>query len=253
VDHHEAPLDGGRAHRTPLRAGRGRAAVGPGNARVADAARAAADGLRGVRRIEGPRAEGSPRAPGVGVLFDPVVPVTTPPTSELADAADGEDPADRTHAATGADVGVWNPFRQQLRPDPRRATSRPEIGNLHTRPTATGVNVIATLVHRGRRCHGTAVGSSGREGRLRAVAEATVAALQIVADEPLPVGVDRIRCVDDPPARLEIVLVWTTRSGEEALTGAASVHDGPEAAVMQATLDALSRRFEPFVPATPQR
>lgn len=249
MDHHEAPRDGRGARRTPLRADRRRAAVGPGNARVADAARAAADGLRGVRRIDGPRTEGSARAPGVGVLFDPVMPVSAPPTREPTDPVDLAEPVPFPERST--DLGVWNPFRQQRRPDPRRPAARPEIGNLHTRHTTTGVNVIATLVHRGRLCHGTAVGSSSGQGRLRAVAEATVAALQVVADEPLPIAVDQIRWVDDDPTRVEIVVTWATGSGAEALIGTASALDGVDGAVMQATLEALSPRFEQLArPAT---
>lgn len=300
MDHHETRRESGQARRTPLRAGGGRASFGPSNARVADAARAAADGLRGVRRIDVPRAGGSARAPGVGVLFDPVMPVSAPPTSRPADTTDPADPAElaspagpmersvhlpdtqladasedarpgedrasgepaEEERASGApaDVGVWNPFRQPRRPDPHRRAARPEVGNLHTRHTSTGVNVIATLVHRGRRCHGTAVGSSSSDGRLRAVAEATLAALQIVADEPLAVRVDRIRWVGHDPARVEIVVTWATRTGEEALIGTATAHDRADSgadsgdhAVMQATLDALGRRFDQFVQAAPQR
>ncbi len=254
MDHHEAPRDRRGARRTPLRANRRRAAVGPGNARVADAARAAADGLRGVRRIDGPRTEGSARAPGVGVLFDPVMPVSLPPIPDPTDLAAAVDLADpMALPERSADLGVWNPFRQQRRPDARGPAARPEISNLHTRHTTTGVNVIATLVHRGRLCHGTAVGSSSGQGRLRAVAEATVAALQIVADEPLPVGVDQIRWVDDDPACVEIVVTWATGSSEEVLIGTAAVRDGVDGAVMQATLEALSPRFEQLVRSVPQR
>lgn len=259
MDHHEAPRDGGSTRRTPLRAERSRARVGRSNARVADAAKAAADGLRGVRRIDGARAEGSVRAPGVGVLFDPVLPVGAPPSSGPVRVPTSTQPGDawpmeeRAPGSTAADGGVWNPFRQQRRPAPRRPDARPEIGNLHLRHTAIGVKVIATLVHRGRQCHGTAVGPSSGQGRLRAVAEATVAALRIVVDEPLPVGVDRIGWVDDDPGRVEVVVTWATGSGAEALIGTASARDGADGAIMQATLHALSGRFEQLVRTAPPR
>jgi hypothetical protein len=142
-------------------------------------------------------------------------------------------------------AGVWNPFRQRRSSEPAGGTSRPKASHLHTRRSATEATVIATLEHGGRLAHGTAVGPPAGTGVLRAVADATVAALKVVTNEPLTVGVQRITLsLDDDPPIVSAALAWRTTDGVEILAGSAVVRDDPEYAAMEATLDALGRRIE---------
>jgi hypothetical protein len=238
VGHDERPRDGEVADDAPRRGAGGRPEPrGRNSARVAAAAKAAAEGLRGGTDDDGRRLGAPHRSPGVAVLFEPA------PASEPSIEAAVGSPAD----ARTAGAEVWNPFRQRRSADPRPPDARPVISNLHTRRSATETHVIATLEHRGRRSHGTAAGPATVPGRLRAVAEATVAALQVVTDEPLPIGVDHVTSSDDEPGRVEVVVTWATGAGDRRLVGTAPVDDGPERAVMQATLDALDRCIEPFL------
>ncbi len=128
-------------------------------------------------------------------------------------------------------------------PEVEGRTARPAIRNLDTQLDESDVRVVATLEHLGRPAHGDAVAVATSQGVLRAVAEATIAALRQLASGPLLAGVDRITMqgAADPPIVTVVVTLLTDR-GEETLLGASIVRGDPERAVMRATLDALNRR-----------
>jgi hypothetical protein len=288
VDHDEPRATAG-AGPSARRGDRGRPGATGNSERVAAAALAAVEGLKGVQRHERPHADDVMRSPGVAVLFESVtsptlgarrdVPreltgpppagATAEPATEAAPHADPKPPdSEPPHsepppsnsapseptpsepppsepAPMATAAGVWNPFRQRRPGEPAGGTSRPKASHLHTRRSATEATVIATLEHGGRLAHGTAVGPPAGTGVLRAVADATVAALKVVTNEPLTVGVQRITLsLDDDPPIVSAALAWRTTDGVEILTGSAVVRDDPEYAAMEATLDALGRRIE---------
>jgi hypothetical protein len=126
---------------------------------------------------------------------------------------------------------------------------RAAIRDLVTRQGERDVEVVATLEIAGRLGRSTARSVPTRRGVWRAVAEATVGALEQLTDDHLQADVDRVvvHSGDDAPMVTVVVTVLSDR-GEETLLGASLLRDDPEAAVMRATLDALNRRVERWLP-----
>jgi len=266
VDHDDAPSDARRAsdHRGP---GRRRAGSVHNSARVAAAAKEALDGFQGVPRHEPAGSDTTTRAPGVRVLFGASAPAGERVTDDPAAGWD-TDPIDPTEALDdGADDGpddgpdrqppgsvspVWNPFRQAPAPSVTSAEADPVTGptvtptgptgprivGLHTRESPTDVTVIATVEHHGRRAHGTSVGPPAPPGRLEAVAEATLAALRMLAAGGFPVVVEQVTPSSDDEASVSVELAWSHPRGRRRLVGERPTDRDPARAVMQATLDA---------------
>jgi ribosomal protein S12 methylthiotransferase accessory factor YcaO len=115
-----------------------------------------------------------------------------------------------------------------------------------TRHTPSSVEVIATLRLGERDAEGRASAAPTRMGALRAVAEATVAAVRELSGDNLIASVDDItvNLAGNPPVA-SVVVTALTDGGEESLLGASLLHGDVERAVMRATLDALNRRLEP--------
>jgi hypothetical protein len=125
---------------------------------------------------------------------------------------------------------------------------RAAIRDLVTRQGERDVEVVATLEVAGRLGRATARSVPTRRGVWRAVAEATVGALEQLTGDHLQADIDRVvvHSGDDAPMATVVVTVLSDR-GEETLLGASLLRDDPEAAVMRATLDALNRRVEPWL------
>jgi hypothetical protein len=259
VDHDEGPSEAGHEPPRSRSSGRRPAGSARSNARVAAAAKEALDGFQGVQSHDRLLGGGPARSPGVKVLFEPAVPrepaAPREPTVSAGPAAEslGHEPSELEAVIEAS--GVWNPFRQpRATPDATArdlvaadsAAARPRISHLHTRCTETEATVIATLEHGGRRAHGTAVGPPVLPGVLHAVAEATVAALRIVVEAPVPAAVDHVTLSpEDAPASVSVAVTWTDAHGEEHLVADTRVHGDLQRAVMQATLDALVGRLGP--------
>lgn len=106
------------------------------------------------------------------------------------------------------------------------------------------VQVVATLGRLGRTVQGTASSLATTRGQLRAVAEATVEAVQSLTGGALRIGVDDVSVQSsDQPVTAMVVLALLTPAGEDHLVGASIVRADTSEAVMRATLDALNRRL----------
>ena len=129
-------------------------------------------------------------------------------------------------------------------PEPGTVRRRAVIRHLATRPGARReVRVIASLEHAGRHAEGEATGGSSGSEVLRAVAEATLAALRVLTGPVLHVGIDRVSVqAGADPQLATVVLTLVSDRGREVLSGSAVVRDDTQRAVMRATLDALNRR-----------
>jgi hypothetical protein len=181
-----------------------------------------------------------PAAPTAGE--QPTEPPATeqPATPPVAEEPATEQPAPRSREP-----------RWGARPGPGGADDRlprAVIRNLDTQLDRQDVRVTATLEHAGRSALGEALSVATGHGVLRAVAEATVAALRGLSSERLIAGIDRI--VLDPahdPATAMVVLTLVSERGEERLVGSSIVRSDPERAVMRATLDALNRRVASYL------
>jgi hypothetical protein len=171
--------------------------------------------------------------------------VTIGPPSGDTDEATSEGPA---RAAPPADVGPVSRVASELATSASRRV-RAAIRDLVTRQGERDVEVVATLEVAGQLGRATARSVPTRRGVWRAVAEATVGALEQLTGDHLRADVDRVvvHSHDDAPMATVVVTVLSDR-GEETLLGASLLRDDPEAAVMRATLDALNRRVEPWLP-----
>ena len=138
-------------------------------------------------------------------------------------------------------------------PGPDVATSRPPravIEHLEVRRGTDTVEVTVTLRHETHTASGTARAVSTSKGRMRATAEATVAAMHALVRTALVVGVDRIVLTDaGDDVTVSVVLTMVTAGDEQRLLGGAIVRDDTDAegAVVRATLDALNRRVIPLL------
>jgi len=125
---------------------------------------------------------------------------------------------------------------------------RASIGDVVTQQGGAALSVTATLEHNGRQARAAVDALATSRARWRAVAEATVAALQELTGGRLRAEIDRVTVsTAEQPATVSVVLTALFDRGEEVLLGAALLRDDPERAVMRATLDALNRRIEPWL------
>lgn len=156
---------------------------------------------------------------------------------------------DATGSTTAGSVRVEAATSEpEFRADGRTVIPRAAIRDLRIHRDARSVQVAVVLGHGDRAEEGQATSVPTSHGTLRAVAEATVAALRGFSAGPLLVGIDRVSAnhEEDSPVAT-VVLSLLTRRGEERLLGASIIHDCPERAVLRATLDALNRRVMPLL------
>lgn len=210
-------------------------------------------------------------APGV-TPFDTTPPAPTPShtTPEPAETAPAEDVdetiegASQEHVAGPQDVtaptllpaaDVMAAAQASLPPEgvtvgparPRRR--RAAIRELIARPVGDDdLDVVATLGLSGREATGRVRGLRTRHGRWRAIAEATLAALDTLSVGRVRAHVDHVTVLAFTDlAHVSVSITMLTERGEETFLGAALVRDDPDGAVMRAALDAVNRRVEPWL------
>lgn len=138
---------------------------------------------------------------------------------------------------------------------PVAAAGRPHraaIRELTTHPNGTALEVAATLGLAGRESTGRARGVRTRRGRWRAIAEATLAALDGLAANGVLGHVDHVTVLTLADlAHVSVLVTLLTERGEETFLGSALVRDDADRAVMRAALDAVNRRVEPWLADPP--
>jgi hypothetical protein len=126
---------------------------------------------------------------------------------------------------------------------------RPAIQRMHLVSSGLDVTATVTLSHGGVSAPGEATGTATQSGVHRAVALATLRAVEQLLVVPTRFELEHIEVT--PTGRERTVVVSLTmlgRAGSERLTGAASVREDVRQAVIRATLDAMNRRLEPLLP-----
>ncbi|HUR51956.1 MAG TPA: hypothetical protein VMZ11_07525 [Mycobacteriales bacterium] len=175
------------------------------------------------------------------------------PVAEPAASADEESESTPIGDATLADIGparteqlaeeITLPGSLTL-PIPR-LSSRPSIAKMHLVSAGFDVTVSVTLAADGRTAVGEARGMASPSGVHRAVATATLRAVEELLDGVIRVELEHLEVTTMGAERTVVVLLTLlTRRGSEPLTGAAAVRDDVRQAVIRATLDALNRRLE---------
>jgi hypothetical protein len=128
---------------------------------------------------------------------------------------------------------------------PEERRPRPAIQRMHLVSRGLDIKATVTLTHDGRACGGECIGTATQSGVQRAVAGATLRAIEgLLANrvrfelehvEVAPIGRDRTALVS---------ITMLSSTGGEKLTGAAVVREDARQAVIRATLDAVNRRVE---------
>jgi hypothetical protein len=126
-----------------------------------------------------------------------------------------------------------------------RVSGRPSIAKMHLISAGFDVTATVTLAADNRTAVGEARGLASPSGVHRAVATATLRAVEQLVGDSVRVELEHLEVTTMGAEKTVVVLLTLlTRQGSEPLTGAAAVRDDVRQAVIRATLDALNRRLE---------
>ncbi|MCW2600957.1 MAG: hypothetical protein JWM02_2786 [Frankiales bacterium] len=126
-----------------------------------------------------------------------------------------------------------------------RSAARPAISRMHLISSGLDVTASVTLASEDRIAIGEARGAASQTGVHRAVATATLRAVEQLVDGQVRFELDHLEVTPMGSERTVLVsLTLLTAKGTERLTGAAGVREDVRQAVIRATLDALNRRLE---------
>jgi hypothetical protein len=127
----------------------------------------------------------------------------------------------------------------------QRAGTRPAISRMHLVSSGLDVTATVTLSADGRTAQGEAQGSASQSGVQRAVAAATLRAVEALSGDAARFELDHLEVTQLGAERTVLIsLTMLSAKGTERLTGAATVREDVRQAVIRATLDALNRRLE---------
>ncbi|MBK5306498.1 MAG: hypothetical protein JJD92_07405 [Frankiaceae bacterium] len=127
----------------------------------------------------------------------------------------------------------------------QRVAGRPAISRMHLVSSGLDVTATVTLASDGRTSSGESRGSASQSGVQRAVATATLRAVEELSGDIARFELDHLEVSQVGSDRMVIVaLTMLSARGTERLTGAAAVREDVRQAVIRATLDALNRRLE---------
>ncbi len=127
----------------------------------------------------------------------------------------------------------------------QRAALRPAITRMHLVSSGLEVTATVSLSSGERITAGSARGSASQSGVHRAVANATLRAVEELVDGRVRFELDHLDVSPMGNERTVVVaLTLLSTRGTERLTGAAAVREDVRQAVIRATLDALNRRVE---------
>lgn len=127
----------------------------------------------------------------------------------------------------------------------QRTGHRPSIARMHLVSSGLDVTASVTLSSGEAQATGEARGAASQNGVHRAVATATLRAVEQLVDGQVRLELDHLEVTPMGTERTVVVaLTLLTGRGAERLTGAAGVREDVRQAVIRATLDALNRRLE---------
>jgi hypothetical protein len=127
----------------------------------------------------------------------------------------------------------------------QRSAARPAIARMHLVSSGLDVTASVTLSSGDSQATGEARGAASQTGVHRAVATATLRAVEQLIDGQVRFELDHLEVTPMGNERTVVVaLTLLTGRGAERLTGAAGVREDVRQAVIRATLDALNRRLE---------
>jgi hypothetical protein len=120
---------------------------------------------------------------------------------------------------------------------------RPAIQRMRLVSSGLEITATVTLTHEGRVSGGECVGTATQSGVQRAVAGATLRAVEGLVDNRVRFELEHVEVAVTGRDRTALVSITMLSSvGGEKLTGAAVVREDARQAVIRATLDAVNRR-----------
>lgn len=167
--------------------------------------------------------------------------------SDLFVAEDADLAAD-TVVAEDADLGA-DTFVAEREPSIVKLVpaqlARPTIHRMHLVSSGLEVTATVSLASGNRVLAGEARGAASPSGVQRAVAQATLRAVEELLDGAVRFELDHLDVSAVGSDRTVVVSVtMVSERGAERLTGAAAVREDVRQAVIRGTLDALNRRLE---------
>ena len=153
--------------------------------------------------------------------------------------------AERVQIIEDADVQAGKQTVPPIDVPEQRVAGRPAISRMHLVSSGLDITATVTLTSDGRSAAGESRGSASQSGVQRAVAGATLRAVESLSGGIARFELDHLEVAHLGSDRMVIVaLTMLSARGTERLTGAASVREDVRQAVIRATLDALNRRLE---------
>lgn len=129
--------------------------------------------------------------------------------------------------------------------EPEPANTRPAIQRMHLVSSGFDVTATVTLGHGGRDSIGEATGTATQSGVHKAVALATLNAVEGLIGQTVRFELDHLEVAQMGQARTVVAgVTLVSLRGVERLTGAAVVREDVRQAVIRASLDAVNRRIE---------
>ncbi|HVE99240.1 MAG TPA: hypothetical protein VNA12_08680 [Mycobacteriales bacterium] len=136
------------------------------------------------------------------------------------------------------------PARSTAVSAPADLLPRPSIDRMHIESAGETTTAVITIGLGDRTEVGEATDATDEPGVCRAVAAATLLAVDQLADGVATFTLDRVDIAQTGADRTAVVAVSMLRGDERtSLTGAAVVRDDPRQAVIRACLDAVNRRL----------
>src|SRR5689334_13318865 len=153
--------------------------------------------------------------------------------------------AERVQIVEDAQVRPAAPVETDVDVPHQRVAGRPAISRMHLVSSGLDVTATVTLTSDGRTAAGESRNSASPSGVQRAVATATLRAVEELSGDIARFELDHLEVTQLGSDRMVIVaLTMLSSRGTEKLTGAAAVREDVRQAVIRATLDALNRRLE---------
>jgi hypothetical protein len=153
--------------------------------------------------------------------------------------------AERVQIVEDAEVHPAGVTDDQVEVPHQRVGGRPAISRMHLVSSGLDVTATVTLTAEDRTAAGEARGSASQSGVQRAVATATLRAVETLSGDVARFELDHLEVTHLGADRMVVVgLTMLSARGTERLTGAAAVREDVRQAVIRATLDALNRRLE---------
>jgi hypothetical protein len=132
---------------------------------------------------------------------------------------------------------------------PQANGRRPVISRMRLVSSGLEVTAHVSLAYRDASVSGEATGTATQTGVHRAVATATLHAVEQLIGERARFEVDQVDITATGHERTVLVAVtMVTASGTDRLTGSAAVREDVRQATIRAALDAVNRRMEPLLP-----